>query len=124
MAMEGGPSSVGSIGSMLPPVVEQIGFGRQIVDMGPGTDSCKVYFGNFTSSRGTVSNQRGFHDCTVHGCIKCRVVGADSLLYYCARSYLWWLQSLQCGSKEEHLIWEPSDIDITLATQTLRATPF
>ena len=104
-------------------VVETQGFARQIADSGPGTESCKIYFDNYSgSSNGAF--QRGFMNCPTHCCIRYSQTGADTIEQYCAKALLWYKHREVFLTKSEHLAWQPSEAEVLEQLLTLRLQPF
>jgi hypothetical protein len=110
--------------STLTTAVQKTGYSRHIVDvLGAGT-SIRVYFDNFSATSTGTSDQRGFCNCSRHNCIRYRAVGCDTLEKYCAKAWLWHLHACNCDTKQQHLMWDPSEEAVNAVMPSLRLTPF
>ena len=108
---------------IVPSVVSFRGFARQIVDVGPGAMSIKVYFDNFSS---TVELQRGWTDCSIHDCRPYRPVDC-SLRDFCAMMYAWHVHGLRPDLNNDrglHARHKPTPTEISEYRRKVRLVPF
>ena len=106
---------------LVPSVVQSSEWSRCIVSQ-PGVAPAKVYFDHSSHSSG---RQRGWVDCTAHGCIKYEFCAGGKAAFCCAM-HLWRLgcEREGCWTKREHLKWSPAQDDIAAALPSLSFSDF
>ena len=107
---------------MLPISVSSALWSRCKVDLGEGIDAIKVYFDNCTHQFG---RQRGWVNCSHHGCIKYEFVKWTKE-YFMSFMYCWHSHGsdLDLPNKQLHLSFSPSEDDVLACVRRLRLRPF
>jgi hypothetical protein len=102
---------------LVPVVAVSSEWTRCIASTGPGTSETKIYLDHSSHQSG---RQRGWVNCSIHGCIKYEFCVGDRR-EFCAYLHAWRCgdHHAACGSKREHLCWKPAEDEVSAVLERL-----